>query len=176
MASHRRLPALLCALFAALVTLAVGASSSTAAPAYTHNPHLSCNPHANAHSKVHCDGDGFLSHDVVKLTLHTTTYNLTTAHANAAGTFGVTFTLPAGVTGTHTITATGTGGAPSDSASTQILISALGTAGTGGNNNGTGGLSSTGVAILSLGVIALALIVGGSIFVFGGRRKRVAVG
>ncbi len=41
----------------------------------------------------------------------------------------------------------------------------------GTSSNNSGGLSYTGVAVVGLGVIGLALVVGGSVLVFGGRRR-----
>jgi hypothetical protein len=179
MSGRRRSAALLFALLAGLLALVSGAAvSASAAPAYGHHPHISCTPFRPfEHTHINCHGDGYLSNDHVNLTLHTKVYSLGSVNADANGAFDVTLLLPSGVTGLHTVTGTGIGGVPTDTASTQINIrssgSGTGGVGTGGSSSGSGGLSSTGVAVISLGVVGVGLVgVGGLVLMTGRRRRR----
>ncbi len=52
-------------------------------------------------------GSGYDPNELVDLVLHSAPYNLGTARADSAGNFSTTVTLPAGVSGSHTIIATG---------------------------------------------------------------------
>jgi len=119
-------------------------------------------------------GQGFGANDTVVLTLHTTTYSLVTAHANASGAFTTSAKLPAGVTGQHTVEAAAT---PSGSyASAPITITAPGTSSGGGtSSSGSGGLSNTGVAVIGIGAIGVVLLIGGGLMLLAGRRRKAAV-
>jgi hypothetical protein len=174
MVSRRRLTALVGALVTLFAALGLGATAVTAAPPYGHHAHISCNPRANEHAIIHCDGDGYLPNEPVQISLHTKTYPLGVAHTDANGAFSdKALRLPQGVTGTHTIIGKGRGylvnGDPDDIASTTIIIDTLGTGGTGDNN---GGPSNTGVAVIGISVLGLALLVGGTMFVLAGRRRQ----
>jgi hypothetical protein len=184
MAPSKRVLALFVALLAALAAVLLGAATSSSAKPY-HHAHLKCNPHANVHSHVHCRGTDYLPNDDVVMTIQSQTFNLGTVHADKNGNFNFDFTLPSGVTtGVHTVTGTGQGGPPDDVASDDITVTAPGGSGTGnegvgagaGTNSGSsGGLSTTGIAVISLGVVGLGLLVGGTVLVASGRRRRALV-
>jgi hypothetical protein len=176
MSGRTRLAALAAVALAAVVGLFSGATESSAAPPYTHHPHIACTPfHPLVGTHITCDGDGYLANDHVVITLHTRTYVLGAVDTNAAGAFtGKVLALPAHVTGLHTVTGTGRGGPKTDSAST--LVDPVAPNGLQGQGSGQGGgLSSTGVAIIALGVVGLGLIVGGALLLLGGRRRKALV-
>ena len=123
------------------------------------------------HSSITITGAHFYANASVRLELHTKAYVLTTVQSSATGTFSVPVTLPAGVTGQHTVIAeTGAANQPSQ----VITISGATSSGGGGTTNG-GGTALTGVDIAGLLALALALILAGSVLALRGRRSPSAV-
>lgn len=170
MSVKRRAAALLLAVLTALLVGAGLAGPASAAP-YTHGPTISLS-HGRVleHTHVEIFGRTYVPHERVFLYLHSQTYTLGSAIADSKGSINFNALMPAGVLGTHTITGTGVTG---DTASTTIVIYAnAGSGGATGNGNGNGGLASTGVAIASIGGLALILIVAGWFFVLSGRRAK----
>ncbi len=110
---------------------------------------------------------GFAANEQINVTLHTTVYNLGTATADSSGATTTTVTLPAGVSGAHTIVAVGATSGPS--ASIAITIGGA----PGGGGGGGGGLPNTGVAAIGIGAVGVALIVGGGAALLAGRRRRI---
>jgi hypothetical protein len=169
--------------FAAVLSLslAVGlglAASSSAAP-YTPAPAVSVSTSAPvAGGGLTVSGSGFGADDTVNLVLHTKAYSLGSATTDAAGAFSKTVQLPAGVTGSHTIVITDpTTGQTSSMAITIESSSSSGGAsgGASGGSSGGGGLSNTGVAVLGIGGLGAALLLGGGVMLLAGRRRKVAV-
>ena len=177
MSGGKRFAALLVALFVSLTGVLIGTASSNAAPPYTHKPHIKCTPRVLVNTHAFCSGDHYLPNDDVVLTMHTASYPLGTVHTDASGAFSnFRVEMPHNVLGTHTVIGTGRGGAPSDSASTLILIYSLGTGGQGTGGQGAGGGTSfTGVAVVGLGVIGIGLLATGTLLVISGRRRRQAL-
>jgi hypothetical protein len=115
---------------------------------------------------------------IVNWTLHTQTYALGTSTADASGEASLTATLPAGVTGCHTIEA--------DDAATGTVIgstalsiggtcSADGTftpANSSSNNKDSNDLAYTGAAVAGLGGLGLLLLIGGGIMLMTGKRGK----
>jgi hypothetical protein len=149
----------------------VAAGSAGAAP-YVRQPNLAINTQTPAiGATVTLTGTGYVAGTTVTLTLHSTPVTLGTVTPNASGNFTTAVALPAGVSGTHTIV--GAGNATNDSASVTIDIGGSGTG--GGSSGGGGSLSSTGVAVLSIGSIGVLLLLGGGAMLLAGRRRKLSV-
>ncbi len=165
--TKRPLLALLGAIGLLIATVSF-ATSASAAP-YTSQPTLSVSTQTPAvGASLTVSGAGFAAGENVSLTLHTVVYNLGTATTDGSGSFTTTVTLPAGVSGTHTIVALGLGSGRS--ASITLTIGS-GTAGGGGSN---GGLPNTGAAVMGVGGLGLALLIGGGLMLLVGRRRSVS--
>lgn len=117
-------------------------------------------------------GTGATPNGTVSGDLHTAVYHLATVKADSSGHWAVSTKLPDGVSGNHTFVVTDltTG---KTLASIALNIGGT-TSGTGGVNSGGGGLAITGVAIVGLGTIGVALLVGGGLMLMAGRRRRVS--
>jgi hypothetical protein len=119
-------------------------------------------------------GDGATPNGSVSGDLHTAVYHLATVTADATGHWSMSTTLPAGVTGNHTFVVTDVAtGKTLASVALDIGGAAAGSSG-GGSGGGGGGLAITGVAIIGLGTIGVALLVGGGLMLMAGRRRRVS--
>ncbi len=148
MSGRSRLVALIVAILAVATAFLTSASTSSAKPAYTHNPTLSLSATAvSGCSTVTVTGTNFAPNELVDITMHTKTYALTTVQADGAGSFSTTITVPAGANGHHTIIATGR---THDSANAKLTVT--GCAGTGGQSIGGTGTSFTGVAVIGISV------------------------
>ena len=178
MSGRNRAVALVVAVLAAAVGLLLAAGSSSAKPRpyhHHHHPRLSCTPKPGIGAQMTVQGNDFLPHDHVVLTLHTKVYQLGSANADGQGDFQKVVQLPAGVSGPHTVVATGQGSASTDVASCPLNIGGQGTGGegTGGNTNG-GGTSFTGVEIAGIGVVGVGLLAVGTLLVLSARKRRTA--
>jgi hypothetical protein len=175
MSVRTRLTALAAVVVAAVIGLFATAASTSAAPPYTHHPHIACTPfHPLVGTHITCDGDGYLHNDHVVITLHSKTYTLGSVNTNAAGAFtGKVLQLPPHVIGLHTVTGTGRGGPVTDSAST--LEDPVAPNGTQGQGTGGGGVSTTGVAVIAMGVLGVGLVVAGTMFLLSARRRKALV-
>jgi hypothetical protein len=166
-ARTRRLTAALTALLALLVGAAAFAASSAASP-YSTQATLSVstqNPAMGATLTV--SGSGYTPTEQVNLTLHSQTYNLGSATTDASGDFSTTVTLPAGVSGSHTIT--GTAATSGMTASVSVTI------GSSAGGGGSGDLAFTGAAVLGIGGIGVALLISGGVLLLAGQRRRSVV-
>ncbi len=150
------------------------AGSASAAP-YTRAPVLSVSTQApTVGATVNFSGSGYLPGVVVNLTLQPGAYDLGSVTPDRSGSFSTLITLPAGVSGSHTVV--GAGAAPNDTASTTLVIgvsAAGGGSAGGGGGGGSGGLPNTGAAVIGLGALGLALSVGGALMLFAGKRRSV---
>ncbi|MDT0262077.1 hypothetical protein [Jatrophihabitans lederbergiae] len=157
----RRLTASVAAVVGLLLGALAFAASANAAP-YTNQATISVstqNPAVGGSLAI--SGDGFAAGETVSLTLHTQTYNLGSATTDVSGRFTATVTLPAGVSGAHTIVATGL----SSGQTTSITITI------GSSVSSSGGLPNTGVAVLGVGVVGAALLIGGAAMLVVGQRR-----
>jgi hypothetical protein len=168
----KRLIAALFALGAMLVASVATAGSSTADP-YSH--HMSCsvnvsNPRAGGTITIRCIG---AHHDVdLTIILHSRAVFLGTMTTDASGKASRSVTLPAGLTGHHTLIIHDPLGRTS---AIPLTISSSGTAGQATNTgtNGTGGTTAfTGVAVIGIGALGLVLLVGGGMVLLLGRRRK----
>lgn len=157
------------ALFAALVALA---SASDAAPcAYSNCVTLSVSTTTPpVGGTITISGTGWGANDTVNITLHTATYPLASPTADASGAFTTTVTLPAGVSGRHTIVAVD----PTTGQTASVAITIGAPSAAPGAAPGGGGLSNTGVAVISIGALGVVLLVGGGLMLLAGRRRRVS--
>lgn len=169
-----------------LVATVLFASTANAAP-YTNAPTLSVstsNPAVGATLTV--AGADFVAGTTVDLTLHTQTYDLGTATVDAGGSFTTTVTLPAGVSGTHTLTATDPAGNTILTASLTIVIGADNSgggsngAGSAGNGalaagGGNGGLAYTGAPVTGIVVVGLLLLLAGFVTLLTSRRRKTSL-
>jgi hypothetical protein len=115
---------------------------------------------------VTVSGSGFVPNELIDLTLHTETVLLKTVQADSSGAFSTTVTLPTGVTGSHTIVATGRSGESNvPTANMNIGCAAA--------QPVAEGLSNTGVAIMSIGGVGVLLLVAGGLVLFSSRRRKV---
>jgi hypothetical protein len=168
MSGRRRFAALLVAVLACLVSLVAGAASSQAAPGYVKHASISLSSTGTCGHLV-VTGTDFAANEQVSLTLHTKVFALTTVQTDANGAFSVEVTLPDGVTGNHTVVATGSS---KDKASAKLTVSNCAAAAGAGGSTGSGGLSNTGIAVLSIGGLGVLLLVGGTVLVLSARRRR----
>ena len=88
--------------------------------------------------------------------------------ADSSGAFCTTLVLGATLTGTHTLTATGT--TSGSTASIEITVAGV-TASV--IPTATAGLAFTGAAVLGIGALGALILVGGALLVFAGRRRKV---
>jgi hypothetical protein len=187
MSGSKRAAAALVAVLGMILAAFSFASSATAVPAgYSHAPTVGVSTTSpGVGSTITVSGSGFASGETVNITVGN--YGVGAAHANRAGEFRTQVSLPSGLSGSQTLTATGeTSG---HTASITLCIGGnCGTAGgpppvnnggvsNGGANNGGGGgiLASTGVAVIGIGGLGLVLLLGGGLMLLAGRRRNAAV-
>jgi hypothetical protein len=159
-----RFGAVLVGLAALVVGTAAFAASAQAAP-YVTQPTVAVSdqtPPAGGTLTVSCSG--YVPGDVVTVTLDSVT-TLGSATADASGSLSLSVTLPAGVTGVHTIVCTGA------TSGVDSLTITIGSSGAGGG--GGGGLASTGVAVIGIGSLGVLLLIGGGVLLLAGKRRRV---
>ena len=120
-------------------------------------------------------GSGATPGATITLELHSTPILLGSTVVAADGTYRLTVTLPAGVTGSHTLVATMTGVTPVATAVDVVSPGAAsGAPTTGGPTtaSGAGVLATTGTDAVSAVIAALALMVGGAAAVVVARARR----
>jgi hypothetical protein len=115
-------------------------------------------------------GSGFLPGETITITLDNGT-TFPSVVANAAGAFSTTITLSAGLSGTHTLTATGTTSGRTSSTTIQVAAASANAGVT--PSTSTGGLAFTGAAVVGIGALGALLLVGGAAMVLAGRRRKV---
>jgi hypothetical protein len=164
MPTSKRLRAPLIALFGVIIAVVAFAGPANA---YGPTPPTTSvsNQNPTAGSAVKFCGSGFQPGETVTIALDTTAQP--SVVADSSGAFCTTIVLGATLTGTHTLTATGTtSGAKS---STQIQIAGVrASAGT----TTSGGLAFTGAAVIGIGALGGLLLVGGATMVLAGRRRK----
>jgi hypothetical protein len=168
MSAIKRLHAPLIVMFGVIIAMVAFATPSSAAP-YTTQPATSVSNQAPAAgSAVTFCGTGFLAGETVAITLDNgTTYP--SVVADASGAFCTSVVLGATLSGTHTLTATGT--TSGRTSSTTIQVAAV--SANAGVAPSTGGLAFTGAAVIGIGALGALLLVGGAAMVLAGRRRKV---
>jgi hypothetical protein len=169
----KRSMSVLGAVVAVLVSAALSFAASADAAPYHKQPKLSVSTTTPAvGATITVTGTDYGANETVELTLHTAVYTLGSAHTDASGGFTTSVTLPAGVSGTHTLV--GTGMTSGGVASVTLVIGGSGTGGTGGSNGG-GGLSNTGAAVIGVGALGITLLIAGGFMLVAGRRRKAQV-
>ena len=170
MSAIKRPRVALVAVFGLIVAAVAFAGPANAAPYSNQTTSSVSNQTPAAGSSFTLSGSGFGANEDVSNVLHSLPYTLTPARSNVSGNFSVTVTLPAGVTGVHTIVSTG---ATTGHVST-VTITIGGAASAGAFTTGGTKLAFTGAAVTGIGGLALLLIVGGGVMLFAGRRRTVS--
>jgi hypothetical protein len=144
------------------------ATPANAAP-YTTAPATSVsNQTPAAGSALTFCGTGFQAGETVAITLSNgTTYP--SVVADASGAFCTTVVLGANLSGTQTLTATGTTSGRTSSTTIQVAAATA----NAGVAPSTGGLAFTGAAVLGIGALGGLLLVGGATMVLASRRRKV---
>lgn len=100
-----------------------------------------------------------------------------TAQTDASGSFDPPVTVP-NLLGAQQLLGVGASGEATDRDSLTLTITAAATgggSGGGGSGGGGGGLAVTGTELAGVSILAVALLVGGALFVTAGRRRRSTV-
>jgi hypothetical protein len=163
---RKRALAAVLGLVAVLFTIAATAGPAGADP-YTGGTTVSVsNANPTGCQKITLTGSGFGANELVDVVLHSTPQLLATVRANPAGHITVRFGFPSGVTGSHTVVATGR--TTGDHASANITIRAC----SGTNGGSAGSPAGTGVAVVAISTVGVALLVAGCLFLLSARRRR----
>jgi hypothetical protein len=158
-------------MFAMIIAVVTFAGSANAVGPYTIQPTVSVSNQAPAAgSSITFSGSGFAAGEKVTISLDNGK-QFPSVFANASGAFSETITLPAGVTGTHTITATGT--TSGHSASIKIQVAGVGAS--GGTTASGSGLAFTGASVIGIIALGVLLLVGGGLMLLAGRRRKAKI-
>jgi hypothetical protein len=111
-------------------------------------------------------GSGFQPGETVTITLDNGT-KYPSVTADAAGHFCTTIVLGASLSGTHTLTATGTTSGITSSTTIKVLAVGANAAPT------TSGLAFTGATAIGIGALGGLVLVGGGMILFATRRRKV---
>lgn len=156
----------------ALAIAALGLATSAAAAPYTNQMTVGVSDSSpNPGQTITVSGQGATPNGQVSIDFHSSPVHLATVTANAAGDYTASVTIPSTACGAHSISATDV--TTGNSASTGVTLPACTAA--GGTGAGGGGLSSTGVAVASIGGVGVALLLGGGLMLLVGRRRRATV-
>ncbi len=123
--------------------------------------------------QVGVSGQGCAPGETIDISLDNGAFDLGSTTTDSTGAYNTTVTLPAGVTGVHTINVIGESSGCSGAAA--INIGAVGSGGGSGGESGGGGLASTGVAVAGIGAVGLVLLVGGGLMLMAGRRRKATI-
>jgi LPXTG-motif cell wall-anchored protein len=185
MPTVKRLRAPLVVMFAVIMASVAFAGPASAVP-YANQPSTSVNNETPAAgSKVIFCGQGLPGTVTIVLDAGSHSIQYPSVTANPAGEFCTTIILPAGLTGTHTLSANASG----RTSTTTIYIRGSNSggvlaAGVSANSSipatvaeasasaVTGGLAFTGTNAIGLGALGALLLVGGAALVLFGRRRK----
>jgi hypothetical protein len=153
------------------VIIAAVAFAAPANAAYTNPPTTSVSSETpTAGTGVTFCGQGFQANETVAITLDTST-TLPSVKANGSGAFCTTVVLGTSLSGTHTLTATGT----TSGRTSSTKINVRGVSASDAGTTSSGGLAFTGAAVIGIGALGGLLLVGGSMMVLAGRRRKANV-
>ena len=166
MPTSKRLRAPLIVMFGVIMAVVAFAIPANAQP-YTTQPTTSVsNESPTAGSSITFCGQGFQPGETVTITLDNgTVYPSVTA--DTSGAFCKVLVLGASLTGTHTVTATGTTSGRTSSTTIKVLGVSASAAPT------SGGLAFTGANAIGVGALGGLLLLGGAAMVLAGRRRKV---
>jgi hypothetical protein len=167
MSAGKRLGAAALAIIALIfAAVAFGGGAASAYPSGT-APTISLDHSSGpVGDSVIVSGAHFTPGKSASLVFHSSPINLTTVTASSSGTFTVTIKIPSDPLGAHYVQAL-------DEDSATFSNHAAFTI-TGSGTSGGGGLANTGVAVLGIASLGLVLLVGGSLMLMAGRRRKVA--
>jgi sialidase-1 len=174
MPTSKRLGAPLILMFALFIAMTALAVPANAAP-YTTAPSTSVsNQTPTAGSSLTFCGSDFEAGETVTITLDNgTTYP--SAVADASGAFCTTIVLGASLSGTHTLTATGTTSGRTSSTQIQVLgVSTNAGPTTNGGTTTNGGLAFTGTTAVGIGALGTLLLLGGTAILLASRRRKAS--
>jgi hypothetical protein len=159
-------------MFGVILAMVAFATPANAAP-YTTQPTTSVsNQSPTAGGTITFSGSGFLPGETIAITLDNGT-TFPSVVANASGAFSTTITLSAGLSGTHTLTATGTTSGRTSSTTIQVAAASANAGVAPSTGASTGGLAFTGAAVVGIGALGALLLVGGAAMVLASRRRKV---
>lgn len=170
---RRRFAALLIAL--ALLIAALTLTSPASAAPYTNQTTVGVTDQTPCEGcSFTVSGDGFTPGERVRIVLDNGDF-LGTAVADSSGHFSFSVTLPSGLTGTHSIIATGETSGRTATSSVSISAPTSTGSASGSSSSSGSGLAYTGFAVAGIGGIGVALLIGGgAMLLIGKRRKGVA--
>jgi hypothetical protein len=169
MPTSRRLSMPLIVMFGLIIAVVAFAGPANA----DYSPHATVsvsNEAPAAGSSITFSGSGFTAGEKVTLKLDNG-FQFNSVFANASGAFSEIITLPAGVTGTHTIVATGT--TSGRTASLKIQVGGVGAS--AGTTSSGSGLAFTGADVIGIGALAVLLLLGGGLMRFARGRRKVTI-
>jgi len=155
----------------AIVAFAVPAN----AVSYATQPTTSVSNQAPAAgSSLQFCGSGFAPGETVTIALDNGT-SFPSDQADSSGAFCATLVLGVSLSGTHTIVATGATSGRTSSTTIRVAGVAANSNGNTGNEATTGNeLAFTGAAVVGIGGLGALLLVGGTVLVYGSRRRRLS--
>jgi hypothetical protein len=165
MPASKRLIAPLIVLFGVIIAVVAFAGPANAYPPGTLPTTSVSNQTPVAGSSITFCGSNFKPGETIAITLGATAEP--SAVADGSGSFCSTIVLGASLTGTVTLTATGT---VSGNVSSQT-IRIGGSSASGGTS---GGLAFTGAAVIAVGALGGLLLVGGATMVLASRRRKAS--
>lgn len=170
MSTKNRPRAALIAVFGVIVAAVAFASPASAVtyPIQPGSATVSTQTPAAGGSVEFC-GKGFKAGETVTITVGSTSFPSVTA--SSSGEFCTTLVLGISLSGPQTITATGA----TSGTKTSVSIVVGGAANTGGTGTGDDALANTGALVLSIGALGVLLVVGGSMLVLAGKRRKFNV-
>jgi len=164
MHTSKRLCTPLIVMFGMIIAM-VGFAAPASAQPYTTQPTVSVSDQTPAAgSSVTFCGQGFLPGETVTVMLDNDT-EYPSVVADSSGSFCTTVVLGVSLTGTHTLTATGT--TSGRMASVQIVIAGVSA------SAGPGQLAFTGAAVIGIGALGGLLLIGGAMMVVAVKRRKV---
>jgi len=155
-------------MFAMIIAVVTLAGPANAVAPYVHQPTLTVsNQTPAAGSSITISGSGFTPGETVTIVLDNGTH-FPSVVANSSGSFSEVLVLGVGLSGAHTITATGT----TSGHTAKIQIQVAGVGASGGTTSAGSGLAFTGASVI--GIIALGglLLLGGGLMLLAGRRRK----
>lgn len=177
--SRRTVASVVLAALSALALLLLAPSAATAAPgdetayppALPSSPTLSIGGTPSSGATVPVTGANFRPGETADIYVLSDAIFLLTAVADANGGFTVNVTLPQLEPGSHSIEARGNQGSIAEA---RFVVA--GTGGAAGNGTTTGGdqLAWTGAAVGSLVVLAIGLLIAGTVVLLSGKRRASA--
>ena len=166
----KRIAAALSVLACAILALFAFAGTASAYPPGT-SPAISLDHNSGpVGDAVQVTGSHFTPNASARLEFHSTVVVLSTVSTDGSGGFVTTIHVPNVALGGHDVV--GVDVSTGDTASAAFTVTGAGTGGTSGSGSGGGGIANTGVAVVGILSVGFVLLVGGSLMVMAGRRRK----